>query len=108
MNPLIARLETMLDSGQDNLLLRFGLGKAYAEQENWVVAAEHLEKAVKLDSEHSSSWFWLGRVQCEAAMPEQARQSLEQAVQVAEKKGDQQTIKMAQVFLRRLDKQAQA
>ena len=33
MGPLIERLENMLASGNDNLLLRYSLGKAYAEQE---------------------------------------------------------------------------
>lgn len=105
MSALIERLENMLASGQDNLLLRFGLGKAYAQSEQWDLARQHLLVAVEQDALHSSSWFWLGRVQYEAGLSDQARSSLERAVQVAEQKGDQQTIKMAQVFLRRLDKQ---
>ena len=49
MGPLIERLENMLASGNDNLLLRYSLGKAYAEQEAYDQAIAHLEQAVKFD-----------------------------------------------------------
>ena len=104
MSALITRLESMLDAGQDNLLLRFGLGKAYAEQEDFTQAVQHLEQAVLFDPLHSSSWFWLGRSYLSLGQKDLAEQKLNQAIQVATEKGDQQTIKMAQVFLRRLRK----
>lgn len=106
MSALITRLEQMLASGNDNLLLRFGLGQAYAQAQDWLAAQTHLLVAVEQDPLHSGSWFWLGRVQFEAGLVEQARASLNQAVQVAGQQGDNQTVKMAQVFLRRLDKSA--
>lgn len=61
MDPLIKRLEKMLASGNDNLLLRFSLGKAYADMELYDQAISHLAQAVIFDPMHSSSWFWLGR-----------------------------------------------
>lgn len=60
-SPLIQRLEAMLAAGNDNLLLRFGLGKAYAEAEQFEQAILHFEQAILLDATHSSSWFGLGR-----------------------------------------------
>ncbi len=104
MNPLIQRLETMIDAGNDNLLLRFGLGKAYVEALRFDQAIPHLEQAVLLDAMHSSSWFWLGRAQYELGRLGDAERNLDKAIQVATENGDSQTVKMAQVFLRRLKK----
>ena len=104
MTPLIQRLESMLESGNDNLLLRFGLGHAYAEKQEHAKAIPHLEQAIQFDPMHSSSWFWLGRVQYESGQLDAAEQTLEKAIQVATQKGDAQTMKMAQVFLRRVQK----
>jgi tetratricopeptide (TPR) repeat protein len=104
MSPLIQRLEAMLEAGTDNLLLRFGLGKAYAEVQQYDRAISHLQQAVLFDPMHSSSWFWLGRAQYEHGMLDEAQKTLDKAVQVATEKGDSQTVKMAQVFLRRVGK----
>lgn len=104
MNPLIQRLEAMLEAGTDNLLLRFGLGKAYAELQQYDQAISHLQQAIVFDPMHSSSWFWLGRAQFEHGMLDEAEKTLDRAVQVATQKGDSQTVKMAEVFLRRVRK----
>ena len=104
MSPLIQRLEAMLEAGTDNLLLRFGLGKAYAELQQYDQAISHLQQAVVFDPLHSSSWFWLGRAQYEHGLLEEAEKTLGKTVQVATEKGDSQTVKMAQVFLRRVQK----
>lgn len=104
MNTLIQRLEKMLEAGSDNLLLRFGLGKAYAELRQYDQAICHLERAVLFDAMHSSSWFWLGRSQYEDGRFDEAERNLEKAVQVASERRDSQTVKMAQVFLRRIGK----
>ena len=104
MSPLIQRLEAMLEAGTDNLLLRFGLGKAYAELQEYDRAISHLQQAIVFDPMHSSSWFWLGRAQFEHGMLDEAEKTLDKAVQVATQKGDSQTVKMAEVFLRRVRK----
>ena len=104
MIPLIERLENMLAAGNDNLLLRYSLGKAYAEKESYDEAITHLEQAVIFDPLHSSSWFWLGRIHHEHGKLDKAEEKLTKAVEVASEKGDIQTVKMAQVFLRRVAK----
>ncbi|MEZ2720745.1 tetratricopeptide repeat protein [Paenalcaligenes hominis] len=105
MSDLVTRLETMLNSGQDNLLLRFGLGKAYAEQHSYDKAIMHLERALELDPNHSSSGFWLGRSHFEAGNMSKAQEVLATARATAQTRGDNQTIKMIDVFLRRINKQ---
>ena len=49
MEGMIERLEAMLAKGTDNLLLRFSLGKAYAEQERFAEAVTHLRVALAFD-----------------------------------------------------------
>lgn len=73
------RLFGMLDQGHDNLLLRFGLGKALTEDGQADQAITHLLKAVEFDETHASSWFWLGRAYLDDEQYDQAEQAFEQA-----------------------------
>ncbi|HLS17764.1 MAG TPA: tetratricopeptide repeat protein [Paenalcaligenes sp.] len=102
--PMQERLLAMLEQGHDNLLLRFGLGKALVEDDQAAAAIEHLQKAVEFDETHASSWFWLGRAYLQDQNFAKAQEALSQARQYAEEKGEQQTVKMVDVFERRLKK----
>ena len=55
------RLEAMLAKGTDNMLLRFSLGKAYAEQDCYGDAERHLRVALEFDPDYSVAWKWLGK-----------------------------------------------
>ena len=61
MTDMTARLQSMLDAGQDNLLLRFSLGKARFEQDDFTSAVEHLTQALTFDPQFSNAWKLLGR-----------------------------------------------
>lgn len=98
------RLFGMLDQGHDNLLLRFGLGKALTEDGQADQAITHLLKAVEFDETHASSWFWLGRAYLDDEQYDQAEQAFEQANTFAQEKGEEQTVKMVEVFARRLQR----
>ncbi|MDN5539231.1 hypothetical protein [Comamonas sp.] len=63
MNPMVHNLESMLAAGKDGALLRYTLGKAYADDEQMAVAREHLRKATALDAEYSVAWKQLGKVE---------------------------------------------
>ena len=45
MNPMVQNLEKLLASGKDGALLRYTLGKAYADDEQMAVARTHLQQA---------------------------------------------------------------
>lgn len=105
MSEIQKRLLGMLEQGHDNLLLRFGLGKACTEEGQPNEAIVHLQKAIEFDPSHASSWFWLGRAYMDAGELDRAQTAFEQALAHAEEKGEQQTVKMVQVFIRRLAKQ---
>lgn len=102
--PMLERLLAMLEQGHDNLLLRFGLGKALVENDKSAEAITHLLKAVEFDQSHASSWFWLGRAYLQEENFAQAQHAFEQARHFAQEKGEQQTVKMVDVFERRLKK----
>ena len=104
MNPMVRNFENMLAAGKDGALLRYTLGKAYADEEQMPVAREHLKQAVALDAAYSVAWKLLGKVELALGDTQAARQAWQQGLACAEAKGDAQVVKELQVFLRRLDK----
>lgn len=103
---MIEQFEKLLSSGQDNALLRFGLGNAYLKANDPQRAAEHLRAAVQHDANYSAAWKMLGKALTEAGKPEEAMNSYEQGIKTAEAKGDIQAAKEMRVFLKRLQKSA--
>lgn len=102
---MIERLEAMLASGRDDKLLRYTLGKAYAEAGNFEKACDHLETCVAYDPQYSVGWKWLGRARLGMEDREGARDAWERATAVATAHGDAQVVKEVAVFLRRLDRE---
>lgn len=104
----VKQLEDMLAKGRDSAMLRFTLGKHYLDQEESAQAIAHLAECVKQDPGYSAAWNLLGKAQQQAGDLDAARQTWEQGLEVAEKKGDVQTSKVMKVSLKRLDKMKQA
>lgn len=98
---VIDNFENMLAQGQDNALLRFGLGQAYLKEQQAEAAIEHLRKALEHDRQYSAAWKLLGQAYSEAGRTEEAKASYEQGIQRAETKGDMQAAKEMRVFLKR-------
>lgn len=105
MSDMTTRLQTMLDAGQDNLLLRFTLGKAMLEQEQFEKAVTHLTAALSFDERFSNAWKFLGRARLALGDAAGARLAWEQGSRVATERGDVQVAREIAVFLKRLDKQ---
>ncbi|WMD22520.1 hypothetical protein RAS12_09125 [Achromobacter seleniivolatilans] len=108
MEGMIERLEAMLAKGTDNMLLRFSLGKAYAEQDCFQEACEHLRAALVFDPAYSVAWKWLGKACLGLGDKDGAREAWNSGLQAAQARGDKQVEKELQVFIKRLDKQAAA
>ena len=106
MNPMVGNLEKLLAQGKDGALLRYTLGKAYADEEQPEQAREHLLQATAQDANYSVAWKQLGKVELALGNQAAARQAWGQGLSCAQAKGDAQVVKELQVFLRRLDKQA--
>lgn len=100
---IIGNLEKMLFTGQDNAMLRFGLGNAYFQQKDFHSAVSHLEKAVEHDPDYSAAWKLLGKSLTQCNEKEKAIAAFEKGIASAERKGDIQAIKEMNVFLNRLN-----
>ncbi|MGV2905258.1 tetratricopeptide repeat protein [Achromobacter sp. AGC25] len=108
MEGMIERLEAMLAKGTDNMLLRFSLGKAYAEQDCFREAEPHLRAALAFDPAYSVAWKWLGKACQGQGNLDGARAAWTAGLEAAQARGDKQVEKELQVFIKRLDKQAAA
>jgi predicted Zn-dependent protease len=101
----IGALKQMLAQGQDNLLLRFGLGKAMLDADQASEAIEHFLKAIEFNPEHSASWKLLGKAYASIGQPEEAINTYKLGIEMAEMKGDIQAAKEMKVFLKRAQKE---
>jgi Tfp pilus assembly protein PilF len=101
---MIKSLEAMLARGQDNALVRYGLGGEYLKAGEFDKAAEHLRAALKHDANYSAAWKLLGQALVDGGHAAEAIATYEQGIGVAEAKGDLQAAKEMTVFLRRLKK----
>lgn len=101
---LIDNLETMLHRGQDNALVRYGLGNEYLKLNEFERAAEHLKKAVEFDPKYSAAWKLLGQALASSRQAALAVEAYETGIRVADEKGDVQAAKEMRVFLKRLQK----
>jgi Tfp pilus assembly protein PilF len=92
----------MLKAGQDNALLRFGLGQAYLKEQQYDQAVIHLKYATQHDPEYSAAWKLLGKAYAKLIDNNNAIASFKTGIDIAERKGDKQAAKEMQVFLKRL------
>ncbi len=92
----------MLGRGQDNALVRYGLGNEYLKLHQYEQAIRHLQKAVEFDARYSAAWKLLGKAYTGATQTSEAIAAYESGIRAAEAKGDVQAAKEMRVFLRRL------
>lgn len=98
---VLDNLQKLYDQGQDNVLLRYGLGNEYFKAGDWERAEQHLRAALEQDSAYSAAWKILGKVLAAAGRHQQAIEALHKGIAVAEEKGDIQAAKEMKVFLKR-------
>lgn len=97
-------LQRMLESGRDNSLLRFGLGKAHLDDGDPAQAAQHLRRCVEQDPLYSAAWKLLGKALLDTSDSAGAANAWEQGIAAAQQKGDKQAEREMTVFLRRLQR----
>ena len=99
---IISNLQSMLEQGQDNALLRFGLGNAYLKAKDYEQAVIHLALALKHDPDYSAAWKLYGKALVGAGNNNEAINAYQQGIEIAENKGDIQAVREMNVFLKRL------
>ena len=100
----INTLTSMLEKGQDSLILRFGLGQALLKQGDTMAAIEHFLKALEFDAEYSAALKLLGKAYMQSEQTQLAIETYQRGIKIAESKGDIQAAKEMKVFLKRLVK----
>ena len=101
---VIENFEKLLAGGQDNALLRYGLGLAYLQAGDAEQAIVHLAQAVAQDPRYSAAWKIYAKALAEAGRTEEACAAYGEGIVVAEARGDVQAAKEMRVFLKRLEK----
>ena len=96
---IISNLEKMLAGGRDDAMLRFGLGSAYFNEDQYEQAAIHLEACLQQDRTYSAAFKLLGRAYLKQGDPESAIRVFEEGIPVAEAQGDKQSGKEMKVFM---------
>lgn len=105
---MLESLEKMLARGQDNALLRFGLGKGYLDAGEPARAIEHLARCVEFDPTYSAAWKLLGKAHEGSGDLASAEAAWTQGLQASQARGDKQAEKEMTVFLKRLARRAQS
>src|SRR5215813_7216054 len=88
----------------DDTVLRFGLGELYIQAKDFARAAEQFAEILRLDPHYSATYRYLEQAYVALDRVSEAEAMFQQGIAVAEARGDLQTAKEMQVFLRRLHK----
>lgn len=99
---MLEQLLRLLEAGQDNAPLRFGLGSAYLKLGETGNAVEHLAKAIELDPSFSAAWKLYGKALQKSGEKDDAVAAFRKGIEVADERGDVQAAKEMRVFLKRL------
>ena len=100
--PDLKSLEALLAAGQDNALLRYALGTACMRGDKPDEAISHLQKALDFDPAYSAAWKTLGQALAAAGREAEAEAAYREGIAQARAKGDMQTLREMEVFLKRL------
>ncbi|HSC79276.1 MAG TPA: tetratricopeptide repeat protein [Chitinolyticbacter sp.] len=98
----IDAFNTMLARGQDNALLRFGLGQALLADGQAADAIVHLRAAIAHDAKYSAAYKLLGKALAAMGDTAAAADAYRDGIAVAEARGDIQAAREMKVFLKRL------
>ncbi|MFT7219958.1 MAG: tetratricopeptide (TPR) repeat protein [Candidatus Azotimanducaceae bacterium] len=101
---MIDNLEAMLTDGRDDAMLRFGLGSAYFNQGELPSAVSHLEACIAHDASYAAAYKLLGKSYFQLSKYNEALRVLQAGLPVAIKKGDKQSQKEIEVFLKKTQK----
>lgn len=96
---MIDNLEKMLESGRDDSMLRFGLGSAYFNDDQFEAAIPHLEACLRHDENYTAAYKLLGKAWFQLGDLDRAIDVFETGLPLAIDNGDKQSQKEMEVFL---------
>ena len=101
---MIENLHGMLERGIDSALLRYSLGNEFLKIGDADSAISHLRQALHHDADYSAAWKALGKALAHTGKHAEAVETLDQGIEVAERRGDVQAAKEMLVFRKRSQK----
>jgi len=99
----VAQFQELIALEPNDTMLRFGLGELYIDARDFARAAEQFAEIVRLDPQYSAAYRYLGQSYAALDKRSEAVEVFTRGIAIAEARGDLQTAKEMQVFLRRLD-----
>lgn len=99
----IEALKQILAKNPDSLLAQFGLAKEYMEAQKWDEAAAHFKEAIRLKPDYTAAFRFLGQSLEKGGRLDEAKETYQKGIQVAEKSRDIEAGKVMAVFLKRLE-----
>ncbi len=102
-SPLEA-FEEMAAKAPENVVVRYSLGREYLKARRYSEAERELREALRLKPDYSAAYRELGKSLVGLERPDEAREIFTKGAAIACEKGDLQTQREIEVFLRRLEK----
>lgn len=102
-SPLEA-FEELAAKAPENVMVRYSLGREYLKARRYSEAERELREALRLKPDYSAAYRELGKALTGLERFDEAREIYTKGVEVACAKGDLQTQREIEVFLRRLEK----
>lgn len=100
----LEQLRRIAELEPDDVVAQYGLGRALLRAGRFQEAARALSRALALDPEYSAAHRDLGRAELEGGDAERAIETLRRGIAVARRRGDLQTVREMEVFLRRAER----
>ena len=102
-SPLEA-FEEMAAKAPENVVVRYSLGREYLKAKRFAEAERELREALRVKPDYSAAYRELGKSLVGLGRLDEAREIYTKGIVVACEKGDLQTQREMEVFLRRLEK----
>jgi len=95
--------EELAAQAPENVMVRYSLGLEYLKAKRYEEAEREFRVAVRLKPDYSAAYRELGKALVGLARPDEAREIYQKGAEIACEKGDLQTKREIEVFLRRLE-----
>jgi uncharacterized protein HemY len=98
----IQQLKQLIELDPDDPVVHYGLGCEYLRRGEFGAAAEALRRTLALQPDYSAAHRELGKALEGQNLPQEAVGAYRRGREVAQRKGDLQTVREIEVFLKRL------
>lgn len=98
----VEQLKQLLEMDPEDPVVHYGLGCEYLRRDNAGAAAEALRRTLELNPDYSAAHRELGKALEKLNQRQAAIEAYRKGQEVAKRRGDLQTVREIEVFLKRL------